>query len=308
MVRELEAHDEETRISSVSRLFDPTAHTDSLLVTIYGKDLGRQYRLVGDEITLGRGPENVIVLDIDNVSRRHARVCRTADGFEVEDLGSTNGTYVNDREIERELLRSGDLLKVGGAILKFLHGGNVEALFHEEIYRMTIIDGLTQIHNKRYLLEFMDREMARGTRYGRPLSLILFDVDHFKQINDRHGHLAGDSVLKQLAALVGRHVRKEECFARYGGEEFAVLMPETDAARAHAFADKIRRIVEETTFGYEDRRMEVTVSVGLSEMGSHRDPSAFIRATDERLYAAKDGGRNRVVGPARSDPNSAVSP
>jgi diguanylate cyclase (GGDEF)-like protein len=293
--RDLAAHEEETRISSVSRLLDPRADSDSLLVTIYGKDLGRQYRLVGDEITIGRGPENVIVLDIDNVSRRHARVCHRAEGFEVEDLGSTNGTYVNDCEVRRELLRNGDLLKIGGAILKYLHGGNVEALFHEEIYRMTIIDGLTQIHNKRYLLEFMDREMARGHRYERPLSLILFDVDHFKQINDRHGHLAGDSVLKQLAALVGRHVRKEECFARYGGEEFAVLMPETDVDRAHAFGEKIRSIVEGATFDYEDRRVGVTVSVGLAEMGSHRDPESFIRATDAQLYAAKEAGRNRVA-------------
>lgn len=305
---DLAPHDEETRISGVSHFFDVGSASESSLVTIYGQDLGRRYQLLGDELTIGRGPENAVVLDLDNVSRRHARVAQSGDVFEVEDLGSTNGTYVNDREVQREVLRNGDLIKIGGAILKFLQGGNVEALFHEEIYRMTIIDGLTQIHNKRYLLEFMDREMARGTRYGRPLSLILFDVDHFKQINDRHGHLAGDSVLKQLAALVGRHVRKEECFARYGGEEFAVLMPETDAARAHAFAEKIRRIVEETTFVYEDRRMEVTVSVGLSEMGSHRDPSAFIRATDERLYAAKDGGRNRVEGRARSDPSSAVSP
>jgi len=292
---DLAPHDEETRISGVSHFFDVGSASESSLVTIYGQDLGRRYQLLGDELTIGRGPENAVVLDLDNVSRRHARVAQSGDVFEVEDLGSTNGTYVNDREVQREVLRNGDLIKIGGAILKFLQGGNVEALFHEEIYRMTIIDGLTQVHNKRYLLEFMDREMARSARYRRPLSLMLFDVDRFKLINDRHGHLAGDAVLKQLAAQIAKQVRKEACFARYGGEEFAILMPETDGAGAEAFAEKLRAGVENGCFRYEDRQIDVTISVGVDEMGSHPDPLAFMRAVDERLYRAKAAGRNRVV-------------
>lgn len=269
---------------------------ESCLVTIYGPDLGKQYSLENDETSIGRGSDVTIVLDMDNVSRRHARVIRVEDGFFVEDLNSTNGTYVNDVEIRQERLRNGDLIKIGGAILKFLQGGNIEALFHEEIYRMTIVDGLTQVHNKRYFLEFIDREMARCSRYNRPMSLLLFDIDHFKQVNDVHGHLAGDFVLKRLAELVGARIRKEEAFARYGGEEFAVLMPETPQDRARVFAEKIRRMVEATDFTYEDRRIPVTISIGITEMGSHRDPNEFIRAADELLYAAKDNGRNRVEG------------
>ncbi len=293
---EMAGQDEETRVSSVSRIIDKAISTESCLVTIYGRDLGKQYTLDQEEIVIGRGAESHIVLDMDNVSRRHARVLSKKDGFYIEDLKSTNGSYVNDIEVKFDRLRNGDLIKIGGAILKFLQGGNIEALFHEEIYRMTIVDGLTQVNNKRYFMEFIDREMARCARYDRPLSLLLFDIDHFKQVNDVHGHLAGDFVLRRLAEMVSKHIRKEEAFARYGGEEFAILMPETNGARARIFAEKIRRMVESSPFVYEDRDIDVTVSIGIAEMGPHRDPNSFIKAADERLYAAKDGGRNQVIG------------
>lgn len=288
--------DEETRVSTVSRIIDKALSGESCLVTIYGRDLGKQYPLNKEEIVIGRGDDNDIVLDMDNVSRRHAKVVSRKEGYFVEDLGSTNGSYVNDDEVKSRQLMNGDLIKIGGAILKFLQGGNIEALFHEEIYRMTIVDGLTQVHNKRYFLEFIDREMARCARYDRPLSLILFDIDFFKKINDVHGHLAGDFVLKRLAEVVSKHIRKEEAFARYGGEEFAIIMPETNGARARVFAEKIRRMVEVAEYQYEDRMISVTVSLGIAEMGGHRDPHSFIKAADEMLYLAKDNGRNRVEG------------
>lgn len=288
---------EETRVSSVSRIFEKGVSSQACLVTIYGPELGKQYKLPEGATFIGRGPENDIVLDMDNVSRRHVRVQVMDQGSTfIEDLQSTNGTYVNDREIMRERLGNGDLVKVGGAILKFLQGGNIEALFHEEIYQMTIVDGLTQINNKRYFMDFLEREMARCARYERPLSLILFDIDHFKQINDGHGHLAGDHVLRKLAETVSKHIRREEAFARYGGEEFAVLMPETPIQRAQTFAEKIRRMVASTDFSFEGERIEVTCSLGVAAMTSqHRAPSGFLAQVDERLYKAKNSGRNRVV-------------
>jgi diguanylate cyclase (GGDEF)-like protein len=291
---EVAGQDEDTRVSSVSRIIDKAISTQSCLVTIYGRELGKQYTLDRPETTIGRGADNSITLDMDNVSRMHARVLQKPDGYFLEDLNSTNGTYVNDVEVKHERLRNGDLIKIGGAILKFLSGGNIESLFHEEIYRMTIVDGLTQVHNKRYFMEFIDREMARCSRYDRPLSLLLFDIDKFKSINDIHGHLAGDAILKKLAEMVSKHVRKEEAFARYGGEEFAIMMPETNCERAKIFAEKIRRMVESTPFMYEDREIQVTVSIGIAEMKQHREPLAFIKAADEKLYQAKANGRNRI--------------
>jgi two-component system, cell cycle response regulator len=289
--------EEETRVSTVSRIVDKAITGESCLVMIYGPELGKRFPLIGDEVTVGRGADNGIVIDMDNVSRLHARVVKVEDGHFVEDLGSTNGSYVNDIEVSRDRLRTGDLVKIGGAILKFIQGGNIEAMYHEEIYQMTIVDGLTQIHNKRYFLEFLDREMARCSRYERPLSLVMFDMDHFKSINDSYGHLAGDYVLKRVAELIGKHVRKEELFARYGGEEFAIIMPETTGKKAGIFCEKIRRMIEECPIVYEQKEIPITISLGIAVMGSHREPLHFIKAADDRLYKAKHAGRNRAVGP-----------
>jgi len=289
--------EEKTRVSQVARITDKLRETQACLVQIYGKDLGKRFPLDKLQITIGRGPDNDIVCDMDNVSRNHAKVFTSQSGVFMEDQGSTNGTFVNDLEIKREKLGSGDIIKIGGTIFKFLSGGDIEALYHEEIYSLTIKDGLTQIHNKRYFLEFLEREMARCSRYARPLTLIMFDLDHFKRVNDEYGHLAGDFVLKKMAAEVTKKVRKEECFARYGGEEFALVLPDTALERGVVLAEKIRQLVEATEFKFEDNTMPVTTSMGVQQMadGQDKDPSSFIKAADEKLYVAKQQGRNRVI-------------
>lgn len=279
----------------------PAGSGESCLVIIYGPSLGKRIPLSGSELVVGRDPANEVVLELDNVSRRHCRL-RVRDGeVTVADLGSTNGTWVNDTEVtppREQPLRSGDLLKVGGVIFKFLQAGNIEALYHEEIYRTIILDGLTGVHTKRYFLEFLDREMARCARYGRPLSLLLFDVDHFKRVNDQWGHLAGDSVLRELAGIVrNRMIRKEELVARWGGEEFAVVLPESGPTKVRIFAEKLRAMVAAHPFTFEGRRIPVTVSVGVADMTAEMtEPAQFLRATDQKLYAAKHAGRNCVVG------------
>lgn len=288
--------DEKTRVSEVSRIADKRLAGIACCVQIYGKDIGRKYPLDTVQITIGRGADNNIVVDMDNVSRAHCRVFSGAGGHYVEDLGSTNGTFVNDIEVlQRRKLMNGDLLKIGGTIFKFIDGDNIEQLYYEEIYRMAIIDGLTQIYNKRYFLEFLEREMARCLRYERPLTLILFDLDRFKRVNDEFGHLAGDYVLKRVASLVEDHnIRKEECFARYGGEEFAILLPDTPLDRGVILADKVRGMIEKTDFEFEDNEIPVTLSLGVSELAEGESADAFIKKSDEMLYKAKQTGRNRV--------------
>lgn len=290
---------EETRVTKVTSLVGKIqAPGESCLVEIYGPDLGKRYPVQEDEITIGRDAKNFIMVDLDNISRKHARVVIREGKAFVSDLGSTNGTYLNDAEVLNETpLRSGDLIKVGGAIFKFLYGGNVEALYYEEIYRMAIIDGLTQIYNKRYFLEFLEREMARCHRYGRSLSLLIFDIDHFKAINDQNGHLAGDAVLRELSALVRQRVRKEECVARYGGEEFAIVLPESGPEKVRRFADKLLKMVADHEFTFEGQRIPVTISIGVADMTSEMtEPLQFIKSSDSQLYKAKHGGRNRVCG------------
>ncbi len=288
-----------TRITKVQLVKPKVEAGKACLVLIYppGADMGKRFLLDKNEVVLGRGADCDVQVDRDSVSRSHARVYRDGSQWMVEDLNSTNGSYVNDVPVTRSPLRNNDFLKIGAAIFKFLSGDGIEASYHEEIYRMTIIDGLTGAHNKRFFIEFLEREIARCARYRRPLSLLMFDIDHFKQINDTHGHLTGDYVLKEMCRRLLARIRKEELLARYGGEEFAAVLPETDHHGALHFGDQIRQIVGNEPFEYEGDRFQVTISVGVHTLnGESMDALSFIRCADENLYRAKRQGRNRVVG------------
>src|SRR5688572_29614212 len=237
------------------------AVSEACLVLIYGaSDLGKRFELQKD-ITIGRDRSNDIVIEASDVSRQHARVERRERGeWWITDLVSRNGTRRNGTTLKgTATLANGDLIAIGGVIFKYIAGGNVEALFHEEIYRMTIFDGLTKVANKRYLMEFVEREVARALRYGSRLSLAMIDIDLFKAINDKHGHPAGDLVLEQLAAALSGHVRREQLLARYGGEEFALVMPELGKEELQAFCEELRAAVESEVFEFRGERIEVTI-------------------------------------------------
>jgi two-component system cell cycle response regulator len=292
--------DEKTRVTAVVQPPGGTGTKKSdCLVVIYTKEptlLGKRFVLEQSPTRIGRGADNQIILDGDSVSRRHAHIERRADTWFVVDDGSTNGTYLNDEQIAREAaLANGDRCKVGPTIFKFLTGTDVESQYHEEIYRMTIIDGLTQVHNKRYLYEALEREIIRARRHARELSFLMFDIDHFKKINDVHGHLAGDFVLKELARVVQGRIRRDEVFARYGGEEFAIILPETTLEGATLLADSIREKIEENRFVFQSERIRVTVSIGVSTLEeADKGSTDLIRRADECLFEAKRSGRNRV--------------
>jgi two-component system cell cycle response regulator len=295
--------EEETRVTTIVQTpiaGESGSKGGDCLVVIYTKEptlLGKRFVLDTSPMRVGRGAENHIVLDGDSVSRRHAHLeQRSAVWYAVDD-SSTNGTYVNDEQIAREQsLTNGDRIKVGPTIFKYLSGQDVEAQYHEEIYRMTIIDGLTQAHVKRYLLEALEKEIVRARRHSRDLSFLMFDIDHFKKINDIHGHLAGDFVLKELANIVQGRIRRDEVFARYGGEEFAIVLPETNLAGARALAEGLREKVEKSRFVFQNESIMVTISIGVWTL-TERDKTNtdLIRGADAKLYEAKRGGRNRVV-------------
>jgi diguanylate cyclase (GGDEF)-like protein len=272
---------------------------EACLVHIHptGPGMGRRYPLTDVPLVIGRSTDCNIQVDEQCVSRHHARIQPTADGYYAVDLHSTNGTFVNDRAAATTPLHDGDYLRVGNCIYRFLAGGNVEAEYHEEIYTLTIKDALTDIHNKRYLLEFLDRELARSARHQRPLALVLFDIDRFKEINDRLGHLGGDHTLRELAGRVRAGIRKEELFARYGGEEFAIVLPESTREIGLTVGERIRSLVEMQPFQFGDNQFSLTVSVGVTatEGGESLTPQELLRQADERLYQAKREGRNRVM-------------
>jgi two-component system cell cycle response regulator len=286
-----------TVVTVISRISDRPAGKEACLVVIYGLDLGRKYNVDRPSIVVGRSSKADIQIDQESVSRNHCKLINTGKSIMLRDLGSTNGTYVNDELVDEYVLRDGDLIKIGRCIFKFLSGDNIENAYHEEIYRLTTIDGLTQIYNKRYFVETMEREIGRAHRYRRDLSLIMFDIDDFKKINDTYGHLAGDHVLKQLAAVIRSRIRREDILSRYGGEEFAIILPEIDNYNAMQFAEKIRGMVELASFRFEDADIAVTISIGVASIQPElQEPHEFIRVADEHLYAAKSAGRNRVMG------------
>jgi diguanylate cyclase (GGDEF)-like protein len=273
---------------------------NACLVHIYptGPGMGRRYPLGNARVVIGRESDCDIPIDDQSVSRRHACIQPAEDGYTVFDLQSTNGTYINDTMVSQCKLKDGDHVRIGNGIYRFLTGGNVEAEYHEEIYRLTIMDALTATYNKRYLLEFLDRELARSARFGRPLSLLIFDIDLFKALNDDLGHLGGDFILRELSGRVRRSTRKEEVFARYGGEEFAIVLVETGLEQALEKGERVRHLVDSQQFQYEGQSVHVTISVGVATTSGDESLTAnqLIEQADAKLYDAKHAGRNRVGG------------
>jgi diguanylate cyclase (GGDEF)-like protein len=273
---------------------------DACLVHIYpsGPAMGKRYPLGTTNVVLGRGEGCDIRIQDHSVSRRHAQVEPTTGDYVVSDLGSTNGTFVNDvRTDGRRKLKDGDYLRVGNCIYRFLTGGNVESEYHEEIYRLTIVDGLTQLHNHRYLFDFLERELARSVRYRRPLSVLMFDLDRFKAVNDTHGHLCGDFVLRELSDRLRHTVRREDLLARYGGEEFCLVLVEAEQETATVAGERVRQTVCDRPFVFDSKSLSLTVSVGVATTYGEKDlsPAELIELADQNLYTAKRTGRNRVV-------------
>jgi diguanylate cyclase (GGDEF)-like protein len=290
----------DTWVTAPRRPVSKAGVQNACLVQIYptNSNMGQRYPLSDSPVVLGRGEDCDVRINDHSVSRRHARIEPSPEGYYAIDLQSTNGTFVNDVPTDVATLKDGDYLRIGNCIYRFLGGGNVEAEYHEEIYRLTIIDALTGIHNKRFMMEFLDRELARSARHGRPLSVLIFDIDHFKTVNDELGHLAGDQTLRDLTAVVRANVRREDLYARYGGEEFVLILVETTHQGGVELAERLRKIVENKTFNYEGRPFSLTVSFGVAATSGNESLNAveLIRRADENLLAAKNTGRNRVVG------------
>lgn len=275
------------------------AAKEACLVIIHGAELGKKIELSPEKVVvIGRGRQCDISIDQDSVSRRHAQVYSEDNNIMVRDLGSTNGTYLNDKFVDTpQPLRDGDLLSIGRTIFKFFQSGNIEQAYHQEIYRLTTVDSLTQVYNKRYLLETMEREIARAHRYENELSIVMFDIDHFKEVNDTHGHLAGDHILRELSLEIRNRIRQSDIMGRYGGEEFVIILTNTGLNDAVSFAEKVRISTQQHSFNFEDKNIPITISLGVAQLEKDMEtPEALIEKADTNLYRAKENGRNQVVG------------
>ncbi|MDD9938613.1 MAG: GGDEF domain-containing protein [Myxococcales bacterium] len=291
-------HDIKTRVTTLEEL-KVKRKGDDCLVVIYApvqSDLGKRFVLQKEQTSIGRDRENDIVLDSDSVSRRHAKIEHRDGHFFVIDLDSTNGTFINDdaEPVSATQLRRGDQVKIGDTIYKYLSGSDVEAQYHETIFNMTITDGLTDVSNRKQLDTVLTKEMPRAQRHARELSLLIIDIDHFKDVNDTYGHLAGDTVLRELANILQKRLRPDDELGRYGGEEFCAILPETSREGAAAIGEELRTLVETHTFVVEGEKIDVTISIGVSELAQGMDMKDFYKSADDKLYEAKRTGRNKV--------------
>jgi len=267
------------------------------LVVLAGANVGAMYSLYGT-LGIGRGRDADIRIQGDGISRQHARIRVGIEDVQFEDLGSTNGSFVNGERASRCPLQDGDKIQLGSAtILKFTYQDEIDEDFQRQMFESASRDALTQIYNKRFFLERLHSEFAFSMRHKALLSLIIFDIDHFKQINDTYGHLAGDYVLATLAKAVSPMIRSEDVFARYGGEEFVIMSRSTDPPSAAVVAERLRISIEAHKFVHDGKPMPVTVSVGLATMpnAAIKASDDLISAADKALYEAKRSGRNRVV-------------
>lgn len=274
----------------------------SYLVVLAGSDVGRLYRLQRCRTVIGRSPDAQIVLEDATISRRHAAITYSSDGrVRIMDLGSRNGTWVEGRRITEHCLADGERIQVGAATtLKFGFQDGLEETFISQLYGSATHDSLTGVFNRRAFLEHLNREIAWHKRRGRPLSLVLADIDDFKAINDRYGHAAGDVVLKQLAEVCRAQCRSEDVLARLGGDEFVAVLRGTGEGEGALVAERLRGAVDASEFVHATRgvvhSISITLSIGVVTRagGELLDGGFLLDAADRNMYRSKALGKNRV--------------
>ncbi|MBL0212663.1 MAG: diguanylate cyclase [Myxococcales bacterium] len=268
------------------------------LTVLTGTATGSMFKLPRGEHGIGRAQDALVRLIDDGVSRQHARVRLDTDQLWVEDLGSRNGTFVNGVRItDRTPLRDGDKIQVGRTtVLRFAYHDEIDESFHENLMSSALRDPLTRLFNKRYFLDRLDSELKFARRHEASVSLLMLDLDHFKKVNDTHGHLAGDAVLINLAGILTKAVRNEDVVARFGGEEVAIILRAIPLDPAIQLADRLRKLVEQTVTPFGGLELRATVSVGAAGYPTTNAETIeeLITSADRALYRAKDAGRNRV--------------
>ncbi len=266
-----------------------------MLVVMHGSLLGMSY-LVGEApLRIGRMSTCEIPIDDDNVSRQHAEIIERDNEIWLRDLESTNGTIVNSRRITETVLRDGDLILIGRVLFKFIRSNTIENRFFGQMYALATTDFLTGIFNRQHILSRLESEFARSRRYLRPLTIVSYDVDHFKQINDSFGHLAGDQLLIESSRLISQNVRQQDFYGRLGGDEFLILCPETDLNNTVLMAQRLAQLIGKWSYVYQSRKLDFSVSMGVATLTDEiRTPAELLARADDNLYRSKHRGKNHI--------------
>jgi two-component system cell cycle response regulator len=292
------ATDENTRMFEAPLAPSGGKRDRAYLVVLAGSSVGEMYKIESEKTVIGRGQKAQIRLLDDGISREHAQLLLQGERVVLQDLGSTNGTYCNGLKVDKKELVDGDKILVGSTtILKFTYHDNLDEIFQKQMYESALRDGLTKAFNKKYFTDRLESEFTFATRHTSPLTLVLFDIDHFKRVNDTHGHPAGDHVLSEIATLLAGSLRAEDVFARYGGEEFGVICRGSDLAQGSIVGERLRKAVEGHRFLYEGTHIPVTISVGVAGLpdAAVRDAAELVGLADQALYKSKHAGRNRIT-------------
>lgn len=287
-----------TDIRAALQASEKEAQQKPAALLVVGGDLnGTLFDLKDPEVSVGRNADNTISLEFNGVSRYHFKLLASGENHVLEDCGSKNGTYLNNKKVEALTpLAKGDIIKIGSIALKYLPKGDPERLTYDKLNLEANTDKHTGCYNKGYFNNRITLEVNKCKVTGEPLSLVIFDLDHFKKLNDNYGHDAGDFVLKEMAQLIRTNgIREQDVFARYGGEEFVILLPKTNLKQSFEIAERLRRLIESKEFMYDGKRLPVTASIGVADyrQGVVTGTDLFKRA-DEAVYKSKEGGRNQV--------------
>ncbi len=262
--------------------------------------VGRQWPIEATDRIVGRSIDASISVEERSVSKAHAKILLMAGEVSLVDLESTNKTMINDQillPLEPVKLKNNDRVQMGNVIFKFLEKGNIETVSAAQTFDRGLVDSLTKINNKGALLSMGPESFNKSNVLGLPFSLMTFDIDHFKKVNDTYGHDAGDYVLIELVKVIkDRMIRESDFFARSGGEEFTLLLLGSHLLQATEIAERIRITVENHKFEFQGTHVPITISIGVAcKMEGDESWEHIFKRADEALYDSKNGGRNIVT-------------
>jgi len=276
----------------------------SIMLTIIGgneTDFGKHFILEKKQTVLGRGKTvDISILD-GKISKVHCEIAVSKSGKSIEqisirDLDSTNGTYVNGESISQVTLKAGDKIQVGDTVLQLSYSDEIEKEYHAKLFNFAARDALTGLYNKRFMVNELESYSRIARRSGRAFCIIMIDIDDFKQINDRFGHLSGDEYLKHLAELITHSLRDQDIAGRIGGEEFLVILPETTIDGAFQLAVRIRKNVEDFVLHHQNHKIQTTISAGVCQFENKiKDIKEFLDLADQAMYEAKKSEKNKVM-------------
>lgn len=287
-------------ITSIKKVANRSLWT-ACIVVLKGTEVGNKVLLNKDEITIGRAKNADLCLTKGDVSRTHAVIQRINElEFLLLDKDSTNGTLVNAQEIKSKLLKDQDIISIGDCQLKFLASDSPEQSYYEGLYKRLSLDKVLRIHNKYYFLSKLDDELALCQQHDSHLSLVLIDVDDFKEINESYGHQAGDAALTHLAEICKNIIKETDILCRYGVEKFVIIMPDTSQQPACELSTQLQTQISDSPVIYADARIELTVSIGITSYTASSDTKSFtkgllISQAEKAMYIAKRNDKDNKV-------------